>query len=438
MASHQHRSSALVFGMIVLLLVLAIVSAVIAAVQVFSERNPSTASPWVSPLAAIKVASISPALALGSLADIPDQTTVERAVAGGKPDTAFATLLYTISLTDQVRVAGLLTLSGTFAAGGTKDSAALAAATAVDIAILSPSIPDYNRAVFLAQAGQALARAGKTSAAAHASAVAAIIAEYSGRIEASYRKILLEDLANDAVRAGRKDQATALRAAGNADPPPPDPSRYVLPLLLVPLQTNGSAAWAELDAIAATRIAFANALIAALGSGSQAASEPARTALQQALMNEDRLRDAALRDGMVQSDSLLPRIAFARSRVEWQALKWRVARQGFGISLVPAWENQASAIEADLYQSFADYYSLLRDAAASLPKTVDAAQGAVDVIQDQIKWARIGFPPSAQEGELVSALDQALRERMDTGVGYLSVSVKTDNGTDQLTVVNTR
>ena len=95
-------------------------------------------------------------------------------------------------------------------------------------------------------------------------------------------------------------------------------------------------------------------------------------------------------------------------------------------------------IEAELSQSFLDYYSLLRDAAASLPGTIDAAQGSVDVIQDQIKWGRLGFPPAAQEAELVYALDQALRERMDTGVGYLSVSVKTDRGANQLTVVNTR
>ncbi len=438
MASQQHRSSVLVFGLIVLLLVLAIIAAVIAAMLVFSDQTQSAASPWLSPLSTVKASLISPALALNSLADVPDQTIVAQAVAAGKVDTAFATLLYSTSLSDQMRAAGLLTLGNRLVQDGKKDTSALAARTAVDIVILSPAMPDYSRAALLAQAAQALASAGKSLEATHAANSAAIIAEYSGRIEPSYRQILLEGLATDAARTGRKEQALALRAASSAAPPPADKAPYVLPSLLAPLLRDDRSVWAELDAATGERILAANALIAALGSGSVATQEPARQALEKALLNEDRLRDRVLGNGMVQSDNLLQRVAFARGRMEWLTLKWRVARQGFGLSLVPAWENQARTIEADLRQACADHYSLLRDAAASLPAQIESVQGTIDVVQDQIKWGRLGLPPAAQEADLVYALDQATRDRMALGIGYLSVTTKTQSWNSQLDVVNSR
>lgn len=438
MASQQHRSSVVVLGLIVLLLVLTIIAAVIAAILVFSDRTQLAASPWLSPLSTFKASLISPALALNSLADVPDETIVAQAVAAGKVDTAFATLVYSTSLSDQMRAAGLLTLASRLVQDGKKDTSAVAARTAADIVILSPAMPDYSRAALLAQAGQALASAGKGDEATHASNTAAIIAEHSGRIEPSYRQILLDGLANDAARTGRKDQALALRAASSADPPPADKAPYVLPSLLVPLLRNDSSVWAELDAATGERILAANALIAALGNGSPAAAEAARQTLEKALLNEDRLRDRVFGDGMVQSDNLLQRVAFARGRMEWLTLKWRVARQGFGLSLVPAWENQTRTIEANLGQACADQYSLLRDAAASLPGQIESLQGTIDVVQDQIKWGRLGLPPAAQEADLVYALDQATRDRMSLGIGYLSVTTKTQSSNSQLDVVNSR
>ena len=158
MASEHHRSSALIFGLIVLLLVLAIISAVITAILVFSERNSSSAMPVGFPLVGDQNSQHQPGARSRFPRRYPRSDDCRAApLTGGKPDTALATLLYSTSLSDQVRVTGLLTLSGRFAADNKKDSAALAAATAVDVAILSPTIPDYSKAALLAEAGQALA-----------------------------------------------------------------------------------------------------------------------------------------------------------------------------------------------------------------------------------------------------------------------------------------
>jgi hypothetical protein len=162
-----------------------------------------------------------------------------------------------------------------------------------------------------------------------------------------------------------------------------------------------------------------------------------RQSLEQALIKEDALRDQVYRRGMAESDNLLQRAAYARARLEWQILKWRVARQGFGMSLVPDWETQINGSEASLRKAYDDYFAILRDVAVSLPEEIDAAQGDVDVILDQIKMGRLGMPPSSQEGALLQALDNAVRWRLALGGNNLYVTTPRDNNNGQLTVVST-
>lgn len=438
MAAERHRGSVAVFGLIVVLLILAVVAAVGASLLILSDRFTSVASPWVSPLSAIKAGAIDPALALGALADVPDQAVVEQSLAAGSNETALAALLYSASLDDQTRASGLLTLATRFASSGNKNRTAQVTRTAVDIAILSPTMSDYSRAAALAQAAQLLAGAGKANEAASALTNAAIIARYSGHIDVSYRQRLLEALASDAARMGRKDTAQELRAAANAPLPPVDTTRTVLPGLWTELAANGGQAWADLAVATAERITLAQALIASLEGKSSTPSETVRQSLEKALVREDKLREDVYSQGVTQGDNLLQRVAYARAHMEWLALKWRVARQGFGMALVPAWESKDTSIEASLSQACDEYYVILRDAAVSLPEQSSAVQGAVEAIQDQIKLGRLGLPPYAQEGELVRALDRASAERMELGLGRLSVTISSIKGISQLTVVHSQ
>ena len=439
MVRQPQRASVALFSLIIVLLVLVIVAAAGAAILVFSDRFTSSAGPWVSPLSAIKAGAINPALALRTLTDEHDQAIVERAIASGSSETALATLLYSTTLSDQSRTAGLLRLASLLAGDArNKDKAALTAHTAADVAILSPVMPDYSRAAMLAQAGQVLARLGRNDEALSIYSVAATIAQHSGRIDPSYRQIMLEGLADDVSRLGRKELAHELRAAVNGESPPPDNTPQVLTSLLVPLIPDDSAAWTELDDVTGQRVSMAAALVSALEGESPTPSETVRQSLEGLLVREDRLRERVSSAGIAQASNLLQRAAFARSRMEWLTLKWRVARQGFGMALVPAWERQEQEIEANLRQACQDYYAILRDVSISLPDQTSAVQGALDVIQDQIKMGRLGLPPSAQEGELVRALDQVERQYLSLGLGQTLVTVKTNTGSSQLTVVRSQ
>jgi hypothetical protein len=438
MPEQQQRSSVVVFSLLVVLLVLAIIAATAAAIFVFSDRFTSVASPWVSPLSAIKAGAINPALSLRSLAGADDQTIVEQAVANRSTETALAILLYSTSLHDQTRTTSLLTVATALAREGKKDKSAVAAQVAVAVAILSPIMPDYSRAGALSQAGEVLASMGRKNEAIHAYTVAATLAVHSGRIDASYRQLLLEGLADDLNRIGRKEQARELSAAVNADLPTLDTSPHVLASLLVPLERDESSAWAELDAATADRVSVAGALVTALEGNSPQPPETVRQALEKALVREDMLREQVYSAGVSQGDNLLQRVAFARARLDWLALKWRVARQGFGMALVPAWESQERDIEDSLSQACQEYYLVMRDAAVSLPQQTEAVQGAMDAILDQIKMGRLGLPPSAQEGALFRSLDEVERERMSLGFGQLYVTLKSESGSSQLTVISSQ
>jgi hypothetical protein len=430
----DHRRSSVVFLLVVMLLVGATIVAIGAALFILSEQFSSVAAPWVSPLSVVHTGAIDPALALGTLAGQNDADVASQASAAGSLDTALATLLYSTSLDDQTRLAGLLSLGRKLVQSGQRTAALQTAHTSVDIALLSPVTSDHNKVIALDQAGQILASLGKDDAAAHAYSQAALLAQYSGRIDPSYRQLLLQALLTDVARLGRSDLTRSLRAALQSTPPEQDTSPYVLPSLLVSAPHTG-AAWDAVEQAAAQRIDLAAALITALEGNAPTPPETIRRSLERALLEESRLREQLYADSLAESTDLLARLALAREQCQWLTLKWRIARQGFGMALVPAWESQTRDIEAALRKAYEDYYVILRDVAVSVPQQRDAAQGAVEAILDQIKLGRLGLPPHAQEGELVRALDRATSELHDLGRGYLYIINKTVKGGSQLTVV---
>jgi hypothetical protein len=120
-------------------------------------------------------------------------------------------------------------------------------------------------------------------------------------------------------------------------------------------------------------------------------------------------------------------------------LKWRVANRGFGLSLVPAWEQSAAQIEADLAWAADDYYQALRDAAVSLPDRSQANEAAVEIAQDQIKLERLGLPQSTSDTEMMDILQRAVAARLAAGnTGLYLTNTGDDSGNERLTVQRPR
>jgi hypothetical protein len=433
MAVQHARSSLVLFGLLAGTLIAVTVAASAGAVIVLSDRLPAPPSPSASPLSSVTSRAISPSRALASLAGANDLDVIDRALAANDSDTAFATLLYSAEINDQVRAGSLLSLARLLAQSKKSAQALSAVRSAVDIALLSPSMSDYSRSVALDQAGQILVSLSKKDEAIHAYTAAATIATQSGRIDPGYRQMLLEGLATDLTHMGSSQQARSLRAAVS-NPPSPDTTSAVLPGLLVPLTNGTGAAWSDLETTMAKRIDLAAGLISSLNGQSPVLTETVRQQLAATLVSEDRLRLQIDTAGISQSSNLLQRIAFARERTQWLTQKWRITRQGFGMTLVPAWEEQRSDIEASLDKAYSDYYVILRDAAISLPGYHESAQALVEIVQLQIEIGRLGVPMGFQEADLLRDLDNAQRDLSNRGGANLYVKVVIDKGNSYFTV----
>lgn len=420
MAGQRGRTSVVLFGMLVGLLILATIAVSAGALIVLSDRLPSTTSQYSSALPAINANAITPTLALGALAGVSDQEVIDHALAANSSDTALVALLYSTTLSDQARTGSLLALAGLLAREDENERALLIARTAADVAILSPLMSDYSRATALNQAGQLMATLGRKEDAVRTYSSAAVIAAQSGSLDAAYRRMLLDGLAGDLGRAGRADLATTLRTQ-TGDLPPTALSSAVLPAMLVPLAAADTADVQLLETLAARRSEAAAGLIASLQGQSAVPAVTSRRKLADALIDEDPLRQRVYSDGIAHSSDLLQRVAAAREYMRWLTLKWRIAQRGFGMTIVPTWEDQSGSIQADLDAATHDYYLLLRDVAISLPTGDEAVQGAAEIIQDQIKVGRLGLPAGSQEALLLQDLAKAQQNTTLLGIASRSV-----------------
>jgi hypothetical protein len=438
MPGQRARANVLLFCVLLVLLIVAVAAAASGVALVVSRQPSAAAGPRMSPLASLTASAINAPLALAELAGRPDEETLQQALSSGQLDTALAILLNSPFMSDDARSAGLTDLARRWEAAHKQAPALAAVRAAIDVALLSPSMPDHARAAALDQAGQVLASLGQRAEAGYAYDQATTIARDSGRIDPTLRQLLLEGLIQSNTRLGRTDAARQIRAALQSPAPAPDRTAAVLPDLLPASADGATAAWPELGAATEERMRLAADLANAIANR-DAGIEAKRSALEAALLAEDRIWQRIDGEGAYRADNLLQSVAFARQRLEWQAIKWRVARRGFGLSLVPAWEQAALQIESDLAWAADDYYQSLRDAAVSLPDLGQANEAAVEIAQDQIKLGRLGIPQATSEAEVMGSLQRAIAARLAAGNTSLYLaSASDDSGNERLTVQRPR
>jgi hypothetical protein len=102
-----------------------------------------------------------------------------------------------------------------------------------------------------------------------------------------------------------------------------------------------------------------------------------------------------------------------RDKIQWLALKLRIARQGFGISLVPEWEAKLNDIAQELNDAYDDYFAITEQQAGGLAKTDEANRSTEDTLREAIVAGRSGLYPQYNEADSRSKLDavaQALRD----------------------------
>ncbi|MEM7533554.1 MAG: hypothetical protein AAF639_15330, partial [Chloroflexota bacterium] len=171
---------------------------------------------------------------------------------------------------------------------------------------------------------------------------------------------------------------------------------------LIDSQTHSSAATDEsiLTAIA-NRQATAHQLAERIAvvyaeTGQLIDIEPERQALAQALLIEDQTRNASYQRMLSSTDlSLEQQLRILQAQRTWLLVKIQVAARGFGITLVPNWENDVSSLVQQLNNTTATLDAVLDAYAGTLVSPVDQAMMRASLLHWvawQLEWGLYTTP----------------------------------------------
>ena len=380
-------------------------------------------SKWVTPQEQVEAKKINPAVALGILAGTTDTGSVDDLLAAGDFDGAFAQIAYSTEFSDANRVGTLLLLGDRYAAGKQTAKAVWMYQYAVFLATVSPLPSDLSRVQTLLEASQGLKGLGMEANARAALDQAYLIVQNSFALPRDTRADLYEQIS----RAYRTFNATKLA----------DQARS---------QAAESATLTEEDAINLSRRPFriqpTNPPEDAKVTESMEARTNAARELLDALnlnppqtpadMPEDLIR--ALGDALYQEDGLRAdyyvtqydqaadasaQLGVLREKLRWLSLKYRVARLGFGLSLVHDWETEADNIKQDLNDTYAEYLAITEQQASNLENAGEASRSTEDVLRSALVAGRWGLYSDYDETDLRAKLDEVSQALRDEQVASL-------------------
>lgn len=393
-------------------------------------RGPAVdTSKWLTPQEQVETKKIVPGVALAILAGTSDSASVDDSLAAGDFEGAFAQIAYGSEFSDANRVGTLLLLGNRYAAAKQTTKAAWMYEYAVFLATVSPLPSDLNRVQTLLEAAQGLKTLNLESNARAALDQAYLIAQYSFALPRDTRADVLEQAARAYDKFGAPKLAQDGRLLARDTITLADESAVNISRRPFRIQPTDPPANPEIVAKLKERVAAARELVDALN------LNPPQTAAD---MPEDLVR--ALGDKLYEEDALRldyyaaqydaasdasEQLGVLRDKLTWLAIKYRIARQGFGLSLVPEWEDQGQEIAQELNDTYADYFAITQQQAESLDKTDEANRSAEDILRAAIVAGRWGLYPQYDEADLRGQLDvvsQALRDEQVASLRLDSVS----------------
>ncbi len=366
---------------------------------------------------------IDPALAVTQLGGIAPEDVIDLAIEKSRPGTALATIISTPSLAPKQTAGTLLLLGEKFSRQDDTARAALSYELAGAIATLSPDLSDTLRADIFLQAGSGLAA---LSDAVHAKIYldqAYIVATESNYLQPAYRQSVLEQLNQIYLKI---DDPESARKSLNASLSPPDlagksESQLELPAIEpIPLseavQTAEKTRWQAAQKVAKNLVE----------TGGEVQPENL-SALRDALLAEDAAKTAFFADALAAEKQLSGKVNIIHSQIEWQSLKYRVARGGFGISLVPEWETNAEQVRSDLTASYESLFRQYSDIIVAIPDASQIDRATEELLRRQLLAGKLGwypnYPAETLKEQLLAASARLIETQPDTKlrVGFLKI-----------------
>ncbi len=398
------RRLPLLLGAAAVLLML--VGLALLAVYFLTSREPAPTTGWRDPIALVAPDAVAADLAVLTLAGEGDDRVIRAALDAGELETAYATLAYSVLLPDNARSGHWLLLAANYRSRDPGRSEVCYQA-ALDLAALGPTLGDLARADVSLQVARGYAELSQRWVAPLALAQAENIARYSLSLLPAQRRSLLVQVVGAYDALGEQQLAATLRSkldlyasgSGISVTPP----QQLLPALrgAVVLPPEVTAALAERQAAAA---AMAARWFSVAPAGRASLSE----ALGRALRAEDAARDAwyATADTLSTAD----RLPLLHDQVAWLTIKYRVAGRGYGVSLVPEWEEAREELAVALAKAYTDLINGYGQQLATLGP-VEADQARLELLRQGVLWTRLGlFPDQQAEALLSEQLAEASRQ----------------------------
>ena len=368
-----------------------------------TREQPFAVPAWQDPLTQVNADGIDAALAVGGLGGVPDSDLVATALAQARPDTAFAGLIFSSSIEDQESAGDFLLLAKRYRADDRSPQAITCYRLAGAVATLSPDLPDTVRADTFALASEGLVELKQFGLAQLYLDQAYNVATASPYLQPATRRTLFERLNRGYQAIGDRERARA-SLDQSAQPFPSvtmSETPPVLPVAEPPLMSQ------EVQQAEAARWRAAQRLAKLLVERGGNATPEAVTTLGGALITEDQTKLPYLDSQLAGTPQLSTQISIVRARINWLSIKYRVARRGYGISLVPEWEAEAEQIRAELTKSYELLFALYADLIVAMPDAAQIELATEEALRREILAGTVGRYPNYPAQQRTSQLLQA-------------------------------
>ncbi|MBN1993648.1 MAG: hypothetical protein JW953_13185 [Anaerolineae bacterium] len=362
-----------------------------------------------APLKMIEVKQVDPALALASLGGVPEAEVITEAINKERPETALAALLFQPTLNDKESVGNFLLLASAYQVDEQKEKAIFSYQMAGTIATLSPNLPDTARADIFLQTGEGLIDLAEPTLAKFYLDQALLVAARSPFLQAAHRRSILERLQKNYIILEERNLARkSLDLSANP------PALALLPEAVTHLPQGVPVPLPEpVQAAETNRWLRAQELAALLVERGGHAPPSAITALQEALLAEDNQKLPFYDTELAAETQVSKKIGLTLAKIEWLAIKYRIARRTYGLSIVPAWENQAEQIRADLTKTYETLFALYADYIVALPEASQIDRATEERLRDEVLAGELGRYPNYPE-------EQRKKQLLDTSTKLMT------------------
>lgn len=412
---------------------LVIVGVVSLAVYFSTRPQPFQVPPWSDPLTMVNNRGIDPALAIAGLGGVSDRDLVAQALTEGRADTAFAILVFSPSISDRESAGDFILLADRYQKDNQRDRAAYCYRLAGTIGTLSPELPDSVRADTFILAGEGLARLGEFGLAQLYLDQAYNVATVSPYVQPAIRRTLFQRLHKGYQAIGDRERARAsldlsaepFATVAVAEPPPVLPVAEVPPMPL------------EVQQAEAARWQSAQKLTQQLIERGGRAPENSVRELASLLVYEDQLRLPTYDAQLTAATQIAAQVSIVQARINWLVMKLRIARGGYGLSLVPEWEAQAEQVRADLTKAYELLFALYAEQIVAMPDANQIEVASEEVLRREILAGTLGRYPNYPAQQRIKQLMEATARLVQSRPGAeMRVVVLPYGGVDSFVLVD--